>query len=491
MMNSLQGKLIVFMVAIYAVSALIFLVFSRHTFEIYQQEIIQKYYRELAARLVSRSMSSNGPNLQTLFEDCLEIKGLNKELDFYLLDANGGIFNSTTAVGAQQLHKLSLAPIREFLGDTPILPIRAEDPTDPPRKVVFSAAVLGTPAHGYLYIVLSSTDYEISLNMARNSYTLHTSLLFGLGGLLLALATGFMAFVFTTRRIVALSKNMDAFRQQVVPASGNPRAEIRQGDEIQHLEDAFDDLRRRIGEQLLAIQQADDDRKDLIANVSHDLRTPIATLQGYLETILLRGPGMDAQERRNHLEIVFRQCERLSKLIADLFELSKLDSRHPNLCFESFSIAELVQDIAQKFNLKATQQNVQLNTVFAFDISMVVGDIRLIERVLENMIENALRHTPAGGHITLRLTVMETGIRVEVEDSGSGIAPDQFAQIFDRYYRATSGRGDGAGLGLAIARRAVELHGGQIEVSSQPGHGATFAFTLPYRKTQPMMLLSR
>jgi len=485
MPNSLHVKLVIFLLLIYGVSAGTYLVFSRHAYETHQQEIIQKYNWQLAEHLVAESNGSNGLNQEALFQHCLIMKKLIKDRDYYFLDAQGVIENSTTASGALLLHRVDMRPIQEFLGPMPMLPIYGNDPTDPGRKAVFSAAPLGRASNGYLYIVLSGPEYESSLVMARNSYTLGTSLWFGLGGLLLALTTGFLAFVFTTRRIVILSRKLEAFRRDIIPAAASPLAEARKGDEIERLEVAFDDLKQRIGDQLLAIQQADSYRKELIANVSHDLRTPIATLQGYLETILLRGQNMVPEEQRNFVEIAFHQSERLSKLIADLFELSKLDSTAPSLHFEPFSIAELVQDIAQKFSLKASQQGVQLDTVFAFDIPMVSGDIRLIERVLENLIENALRHTPSGGRITLRLTAMKKGVRVAVDDTGSGIALDDLPHIFDRYYRASTKRGDGAGLGLAIAKRVVELHGSHLGVASQPGQGTTFTFDLPSQRYHP------
>lgn len=481
MPNSLHGKLVVFLLAVYGASAAVYLAFSRHAYEMHQQEIIQKYNWELAAHLVAESSSNNGLNLDELFRHCQVMKKLIKDRDYYFLDARGVIVNGTTAPGALLLHQVDLRPIREFLGPMPMLPVFGDDPVDPRHRAVFSVAPLGRAGNGYLYIVLSGPAYESSLAMARDSYTLSTSLWFGLGGLLLALTTGFLAFLVTTRRVVTLSRKMAAFRRDVVPMGGSPRPALSNGDEIEQLEDAFADLTQRIGAQMLALKEADGYRKDLIANVSHDLRTPIATLQGYLETILLRGQGMSARERREFVEIAFRQSERLSKLISDLFELSKLDSFEPNLHFEPFSVAELVQDIAQKFSLRASQQGVQLDTVFAFDIPMVFGDIRLVERVLENLLDNALRHTSPGGRVTLRLAAEEHGVRVSVEDTGIGIPPEELEHIFDRYYRVSTRRGDGAGLGLAIAKRVVELHGGELRVDSQPGVGTRFIFHLPAR----------
>lgn len=483
MLRSLHGKLALLLLLVYSASTAVYLLASLHAFETHQQEIVQKYHRALAERLVLQSRSGTDLNLETLFQNCLDQKRIHMELDFYLLDAHGAILRSTTATAALRRPRVDLRPIREFLGKTPMLPIRGDDPSMQRHRTVFSAAPLNLPEGGYLYIVLSGPEYASILSMGRDSYTLRISLWYGLGGLLLALTTGFLAFMFTTRRIVTLSGKMAAFRRDSLTSVDNEMPAGPKGDEIEDLEAAFSDLTRRIETQMEALRQVDSYRKDLIANVSHDLRTPITTLQGYLETILLRGPGMSPQEQRECVEIAFRQGERLSKLIADLFELSKLDSSAPPLNIEPFSVAELVQDIAQKFSLKARQSGVELRTDFPFDIPVVLGDIRLIERVLENLIENALRHTPAGGHVTLRLAGRNGSVLVSVSDSGNGIPQTELAHIFDRYYRASGKRGDGAGLGLAIAKRVVELHGGHLAAASTLGQGSTFFFDLPTRSS--------
>jgi len=165
----------------------------------------------------------------------------------------------------------------------------------------------------------------------------------------------------------------------------------------------------------------------------------------------------------------------------DLFELAKLDAtRTPPRC-EPFSPAELVQDVVQKFQLQAQQRGIQLDIVISGDLPRVAAEIGLIERVLENLIENALEHTPRNGKVLVTLRQDAERVLVTVNDSGRGIAPTDLPRVFDRFYQAgNEHRGKGhAGLGLAIAKQILDLHQQSIEVNSTPGNGASFTFSLP------------
>ena len=156
-------------------------------------------------------------------------------------------------------------------------------------------------------------------------------------------------------------------------------------------------MSERIVGQLQRLQRAETSRRELLANVSHDLRTPLASMQGYLETLLLRQGTLSPEEQRNYLEIASRHSERLGKLIHELFQLTKLEAHEIEPQFEPFSVTELVQDVVQKFQLAAGKRGLSLDSALTGEQVEVFADIALIETVLENLIENALRHTPKGG----------------------------------------------------------------------------------------------
>jgi hypothetical protein len=222
-------------------------------------------------------------------------------------------------------------------------------------------------------------------------------------------------------------------------------------------------------------------RRDLVANVSHDLRTPLVAMRGYLEVLSTRGDALPAAERHGYLQIALRQCEHLGRLVDELFELARLDFDGIALERETFALGELAHDVVQKFALAAGQRGVRLALEAAPALPRVHADLFLIERVFDNLIDNALRHTPAGGDVRIVLDATTEGARACVVDSGGGIAEGDLAQVFDRRWRgaASAAASAGGGLGLAIARRIVELHGARIAVESSPARGTCFTFFVP------------
>ena len=254
------------------------------------------------------------------------------------------------------------------------------------------------------------------------------------------------------------------------------------GDEIARLELTFRQMAERIDRQLQELQQTDNLRRELVTNISHDLRTPLTTLQGYLETLSLKNTSLTDTERKQYLETAVRHCSRLTGLVDELFELAKLDSCEHISYSEPFSLSELAQDIVQKYRLKASEMNIELHTQSAETSPPVYGDIGMLERVLENLIDNALQHTTAGGRVSVEMHPRGEHVIVRVTDTGCGIPKDELEHVFDRFYRAgnsTSDTDQHAGLGLAIARRIIELHGSHIEVSSEEGKGTEFSFSMP------------
>jgi signal transduction histidine kinase len=275
---------------------------------------------------------------------------------------------------------------------------------------------------------------------------------------------------------------MDAFRAGSIPPTRRSLAPSPPGDEIDRLAVAFEEMSQRIACQLQALEDSAAQRRELLANVSHDLRTPLASMQGYLETLLLKHGTLPPEEERSYLEVAAKHSERLGKLVRDLFELTKLEAHEMPPAIESFPLTELVQDILQKFQLGAAQRGLMLKHSFAAGVPPAQADIGMIERVLENLIENAMRHTPAGGTVRVEVEGAGSRVQVRVSDTGHGIPGEDLSNIFDRYYRIDRGEfgaEGGTGLGLAITRRIVELHGGRIDVESVVGAGTSFLFDLP------------
>jgi len=201
-------------------------------------------------------------------------------------------------------------------------------------------------------------------------------------------------------------------------------------------------------------------------------------LHGYLETLLMKGSELSLDKQREYLETAARSSLRLSKLVVELFELAKLESRAAPLELEAFSLGDLMQDVAEEFALVAEQNGVRLRTRIDGNLEPVSGDIEMIERVLQNLLQNAINHTRAGGEVTLEAAQGPQTIAVSVTDTGCGMTPEVRERIFDAFF-TTKPPGEGTGLGLDIVRKIIEKHGGQIFVESEVDRGSTFTVSLP------------
>jgi hypothetical protein len=271
-------------------------------------------------------------------------------------------------------------------------------------------------------------------------------------------------------------------RFERLTAGASRPAELRRGgDEIDRLEALFKALAARIEAQMAQLKSVDSARREMLANLSHDLRTPITTLLAHLESLQMVEAPLDERERVEYIEVAMRQGRRITQLIEQLLEAAKLECGQGSVRLETFPIGELLHDVLHKFALAARERGVSLGASVQPEGLRVCGDIALLERVFDNLIENALRHTPDGGRVTVSAGRAGLRARLAVSDSGTGMTPEEAARAFDRFYRGDHGRSTAsgqAGLGLAIVKSILDLHGTTISVDSQPGRGTSFLFDL-------------
>ena len=188
---------------------------------------------------------------------------------------------------------------------------------------------------------------------------------------------------------------------------------------------------------------------------------------------------LGAEEQEKYLGVIYKNCENLQDLVTNLFELSKLQSNQVMLNKEPFSIAELVHDVANKYRILSQKKGVHINTIVSKDIPVVEADVLLIDRVLQNLIDNAIRFCKEGDTINIELESEDTRkVQVTITDTGAGIAQDHLPHIFERYFKKDD-RGGSSGLGLAIVKRIIDLHQSSIDVRSTLGKGTSFRFSLP------------
>jgi two-component system, OmpR family, sensor kinase len=465
-----------------------FLFAALYSAQMYQQEVAQRLNRDLAMYIVREHVlfkdgQFNQTALQELFHTLMII---NPSLELYLLGADGQVLSYSASPDKVHRDRVGLGPVNSMLSGNATLPVLGDDPRHIGQQKAFSSAPITVDGkvRGYIYAILGSEQADHVTALLKDSYIMRWSALAVGTALLFALAAGLLIFALLTRRLRTLSRNMEVFKQQSfsAPVSYSIRKDTA-SDEIDRLGNTFFEMATHIRAQMERLRETDSLRRELVANVSHDLRTPLASLKGYLETLILKDESLSISKRREYLETASRHADRLTKLVYDLFELAKLDAHELSPEREPFLLTELTQDVIQKFQLRAQQANVSIEVDAAPDIPFVDADIGMIERVLDNLIVNALQHTPSGGSIHLSMESRDSEVTVKVRDTGSGIPADALPHIFDRFYHkpSTDSNREGAGLGLAIAQRIIEIHGGKLTVSSMMNSGSEFNFSLPAR----------
>ena len=481
--KSLYAKLLAVLVGLTVLLAIVFLVVIRHSDVARNQEINQTLYRNLASRLINEHIlvDREGVDPSAVQQVFDRIRIVNPRIDVYLLDAEGRV---VAASGQNSLKRASVdvTPIHRFLKGEEELPILGDDPSESARRRVFSAAPvpLGSKEKGFLYLVLRGLSGDTLAQQIKQSYVLRETLWLLGCGLAIALLAGGLIVTIMTRPLRQLTMVVDKFRRSGF--AGGPDSPDLRRDEIGTLTDTFNRMADRILAQMSALQQTDAMRRELVANISHDLRTPLASLQGYLETLHLKRDQLTSEEQRSYLATALKQTEQLSGLVSRLFDLAKLDSGQISAALEPCALGDLIQDVVQEFELAASNRGIDLKTHIRADLPLVLADIGLMERVLRNLLENALRYTETGGTVTVTAVPAGLGAIVEIADSGVGIPREELPRIFDRFYRVEKSRGlaaGSAGLGLAIAKRILDLHGTDISVTSEPGQ-TVFRFTLKY-----------
>jgi signal transduction histidine kinase len=306
-----------------------------------------------------------------------------------------------------------------------------------------------------------------------------------LAGVLLLFASGIsVSFGYLLSRSLAGSlRTMIDAAENLSQGDFSARVPVEGTDEVALLGRAFNRMASRLELADAEAQRLEDARRDFVAWVSHDLRTPLAALRAMIDA-MAEGVVTEPDNVARYLKQSQSEIDRLNGLIDDLFELSRLDTGHLQLGYELCSLSDLVSDTVGSLAPRAAAKGVAVTA----EIDAMVDPVRIaprhIGRALHNLLDNALRHTPAGGSIELRVYRREQGVEVAVHDTGEGVNPAELDLIFERFYRAEASRSRsgadsaGAGLGLAIARGMIEAHGGRIWAESN-GQGATFRFTLP------------
>lgn len=361
-------------------------------------------------------------------------------------------------------------------------------------------AVAGYLVVSFLPISVASQD----LNSDARLLDAQQNILKALVGLLIYSAvTALLIMGWTSRRVRQLSEGVESF------AGGDftARVPVRSSDEIGTLAVNFNDMAASIEAMVEKLRQKEQFQSQLVANVSHDLRTPMASMRGYLETLLMDDKRLDNRERARCLTIIKGNLDHLNRLVEHTLVLSRFDTGQATFHFEDFSIAELADSILLRFERLAADKNLTLDLEVADDVSLVHADPLQIAQVLQNLVENAIKFNRIDGGLTVGLAKDGDRVSVEVRDTGQGIPAADLPHIFKRFYTVDKSRtrpatdtktrddgrhlGQSSGLGLAIATKIIAGHDSTLQVESELDQGTVFRFHLAPANEDRQALVGR
>ncbi|MAE82273.1 MAG: two-component sensor histidine kinase [Flammeovirgaceae bacterium] len=450
------------------------------------EEVTQRLNSEVASHLINEKFQNESPFLEdgsvnkSLFGDLMhDMMAVNQGIEVYLLDDIGRVLYSVVLDHnpGEPVTQIDTAPIKQFLECDKQQYVLGQDPRNPELNKIFSAEAYEVDGKkGYVYIILAGEQYEIVNDQLFSSFFLQLGVGASVLIVLFASIIGLGSIWYLTRNLREIIFQVKRFQEGDLQA----RVPDASHKDLATLAVSFNEMADTIVKNLDEIKSVDTLRRELIANISHDLRTPLAILQGYIETLEMKDQQLAQEERKKYLQIIWNSSERLSQMVTQLFEYSKLEAKQIEPHKEPFQITDLAQDVRSKFEVLAREKNIQIELETNDNIPLVFADLSLVERVMQNLMDNALKFTPTNGTITLQVTATKCQVSLAVKDTGQGITEAEQVHIFDRYRKSDGPtNGQGTGLGLAIAKKILEIHNSTIKVISQPNMGTTFHFDLP------------
>ncbi len=450
-----------------------------NTAEAYYDEANQKLHKELAQFTVDHTNTFTEENNvdTTAIQDIMHsMMVINPDVEVYLVDDKGKLITYVAPYKKVIKESIDLAPIKEFIDTKGEVSVKGDDPRSHTGKKVFSAAPIlkNDNIIAYYYIILASQERASVLESIKSNLAFGLASKLILGSLLVALLFGMLYIWYHTKQLSPILNAMNKF------SDGDYSTRIPEHDStLGTISKNYNKMANQIEQNIAKIKSMDEFRKELIANVSHDMRTPLTVIKGYAETLLLKSESLSTKEQGVYLENIAESTNRANGLLNQLFELSKLENNQIKLKKEAFALEELVSDLVSNYKLLLKEKNIEVGFEGS-NLPMVYGDIALVERVVQNLLDNAIKYSPSNSLIKIKLEAEKDDIIFSIQDQGEGMSKNQLVHIFDRYKRlAPTEKGNKSlGLGLAISKKIIELHNSTIEVQSMLKEGTTFRFAL-------------
>ena len=467
-----------------ATLSILFIIITYTSTTYFFNESTQLLNKDVAAHIAKFTSPFEGNTVNKRKADSVFYNAMvvSPSIEVYFLDTTGKIIYYEAPDSAIKLWQIPLNNINRLIVSKGETFIRSPDPKNPDESKIFSAAEVVSKGRklGYIYVILGSKEYNTTKDLLLSS---HISRLALQTFILIVLLSVLISFYYIRRLKHKYNSIVEVLHQY---QSGNMAARFEgKYDEFAPITTSFNTMAELLSYNISQLKNAAEERKNFIANISHDLRTPLSIASGYTETLLTPANELiDGLQQKKYIQLVHTKLKQVEKMVIQLFELSKLDAVNFTPQKEPFVFSEIVEEVVTGFQIKAKKKNIKLECINCHELSWVNADVKMMERVIQNLIENAVKNTPEQGKIVVELQCRDNKLSIVFENTGKPLPEELVHWINSQSGSKTHTRPPGnIGLGLAIVKRVLELHQSKLTVQTSTGLGNHFSFHIQLYNT--------
>ncbi len=464
---SIFRRITILVFAVITILGSLFMALTYYGTTHYHLASTQLLNKDVAAHIAKFSSPYNNTGINKRRADSVfkNVMILNPSTEVYFLDSAGNIMDFYGPKKEIKLWKISLKNIKRYISLKGEEYIKAPDPRDSSSSKIFSAAevISNNKKLGYIYVILGSNEYR---NVTEMLFTSHISN-FAIKALIVIILLSIAFSLLYLQRIKKSFNRMVDVLTQFQNGNFNARFKIKDNDELAPVSQAFNKMADLLTYNINQLTKTENERKDFIANISHDLRTPLSIVRGYAETLLMKKEDISKRELEKYVEIILKKILQLEHLVTNLFEILKMESPEFTAKKEPFVLSEIVQETVNTFYINALEKKVALKCIQCQYHVWVNADIGLMERLIQNLISNAVKSSPENGKVQVALEVENNQLIFKIENDGLPLNTNLLQWINSPV--AQSGlQADkpGSGLGLSIAKKILYLHDSYLQAYS-------------------------
>ncbi len=487
MQNNIFKRIGLLVFSLITVLSLLFIVITYLSSTYFFNASTELLNKDVAAHIAKFTSPFEDSNINRSKADSVFYNAMvvSPSIEVYFLDTTGKVIYFEAPDSAIKLWQIPLTNINKMIASKGEDFITSPDPKEPDHNKIFSAAEVVSQSKklGYIYVILGSKEYS---NTSELLFKSHAATLALEAFIIIVVFSFFISFYYIKRlqrRYNAIVSVLDKYKQGNFAA----RFESRRQDEFSPITSSFNSMAELLSQNISQLKKAEDERKNFIANISHDLRTPLSIASGYAETLITANDELQNSSRqKEYIQLVLSKIKQVEKMVMQLFELSRMDSVDFKPEKEPFIFSEILQEITGSFEITAAHKNISLTCIGCTEVIWTNGDIRMMERVIQNLMENAVKNTPAGGKIIIELKKQKTELLTSITNTGNPLHTALANWINNNREEGTLSIRNihKTGLGLAIIRRMLSLHNTKLNVAIKEDGSNHFYFTLPLYQNQ-------